>query len=443
MSRRRAFTIIELLSVIAVVCLMTALLAGASYRFVASARESATRTTILKVSGIIDDRVRAFREFDFAEAGERNTIAWNTSRKGSLFSGSFNNMYSWVDSTKTFNAPTPADPTTPPPNGYISFVMSEILTRKARFKQAFPQSFAEMNSAQKTRFFGTATIPPGDSYNPKFESGIVLYAVVTKGETFGSVSPGEDEFASVEIRNDGSTGNLPCLVDAWGEPLRFYRWPTRLIRCGEQDFGGTGGFVDYNNNTIQDPPGWVDPGTGNSSFSPAIRPNVFSSAPTPASLLISGLPVYNNKGASPVFTTGIDGQPGFGGYTSGAPPYNTPPWNYLGMPDTDDPEPLNIDPDDASLQLSRWLFDDTIPLADQKLRRTNFVTDFHDFYTYHTPLIVSAGPDKQLGLFDPTDNSSTRGDLAAPLFPASASGSALVAALFDNLTNRNHQAGGR
>ena len=126
--RHNGFTIIELLSVIVVITLMVSLLVGASYRLVVGVRESATAATIMKANGIIQDRVRGFQEFDFTDAAFRGRDAWNLNSSNS--------------SDKIM---TPA--------------LFEIRYRKFLFKKAFPQAFAEMSTQQKTRFFGTATIP--------------------------------------------------------------------------------------------------------------------------------------------------------------------------------------------------------------------------------------------------------------------------------------------
>ena len=68
----------------------------------------------------------------------------------------------------------------------------------------------------------------------------------------------------------------------------------------------------------------------------------------------------------------------------------------------------------------------------------------HDFYTFHTPLIVSAGPDKLLGLYEPR-NTTDFGHLAAPL-PAAAPltyANSTMRYLMDNITNLNQRAGGK
>ena len=408
---RPGFTMIELLVVITVITLMMALLIGASFRFVVGARESATSATIMKANGIIQDRVRSFRETDFSDAAISGRDSWN------------------------FNYPS----------AKIDSPLAEVLIRKARFKKAFPQAFAELDQSQINRFFPT-NYPPSGLYQPRFESGIVLFAVLSKGETFGAATPGEDTFTGAEVKISPETGSLPCLVDAWGEPLRFYRWPTRLIRCGELDIDGDGTFDDYNQNGTQEAAGVID-SSGQLAFCPAIRPFAASVSlslsgllgPTPASLLISNLPPFdrNNRG----YAKGPDGHPGAppvpSGFDGDDDKINgVDDVGEIGWPDTDDPEPLNTDPDDPVFRLSAVL--GTLAL------RKQFVAEKHDFYTFHTPLIVSSGPDKRLGLFEPSDLPNF-GYLAAPLTaaPGSTFANSTMRDLFDDITNLNRRTGGK
>ena len=48
-------------------------------------------------------------------------------------------------------------------------------------------------------------------------------------QVFGVAPVGVDAFLEQEIADTDNDG-LPEFVDAWGNPLRFYRWPTRLIK---------------------------------------------------------------------------------------------------------------------------------------------------------------------------------------------------------------------
>ena len=77
----------------------------------------------------------------------------------------------------------------------------------------------------------------------------------------------------------------------------------------------------------------------------------------------------------------------------------------------------------------------------------SYSNGFHDFYTFHTPLIVSSGPDKELGLFEPNDNTipDTFGRLAAPKLPPASTQTTVktMSQLSDNITNLNQRAGGK
>ena len=426
-SFRSGFTLIELLIVIAVIAILAALSLSAAFSFIVNARESATATTISKVNELLQDRIHSFRQYDFSEAGIRLRDAWNAANTS---------------------------------DAVMTPELAEVLTRKTRFKQAFPQSFAD---ADRNRLFSgvaftyaagppaTCTLTsPVTGYDTKYESGIVLYALLTKGETFGAPSTGDDAFTGSEVRVGPETNNLPCLVDAWGEPLRFYRWPTRLIRCGEQDFDGSGAYDDFNQNGTQDPAGVTATTSGSNSVlavGAAIRPYYPTyPGPTPASLLISNLPPYDRTSS---YARGADGQPGVATVDDDNA-NGVDELGELGWPDSDDPEPLNTDPDDPTFRLTAW-FNDGPPYNTNSVspsltaRRNGFVIEGHDFYTFHTPLVVSSGPDKLLGLYEPTNTSSPGNNLAAPL-PAPAGmtfANSTMRYLSDNITNLNRRTGGK
>ncbi len=425
-SFRSGFTLLELLIVIMVIAILMALTVSAAFSFIVNAREAATATTISKVNGLLQDRIRSFRQYDFSDSAIRLRDAWNA-----------NNALDQVMTPE----------------------LAEVLLRKPRFKQAFPQSFTE---ADRTRLFPSIPTtgwtssspitftPPPTGYDTKYECGIVLYAMLSLGETFGAPSVADDAFTGSEVRVGPETNNLPCLVDAWGEPLRFYRWPTRLIRCGEQDFDGVGGYDDYNQNLAQEAAGLT---------SPAIRPysqlpGPIFPGPTPASLLISNLPPFERNSS---YARGPDGQPGVAAVLPSPPGYDGDDdginsgddLGEIGWPDSDDPEPLNTDPDDPTFRLTAWFNDgppyngNTVP-GGIAARRTGFVAQRHDYYTFHTPLIVSSGPDKLLGLYEPSDTANF-GHLAAPL-PAAASltyANSTMRYLMDNITNLNQRTGGK
>ena len=145
----------------------------------------------------------------------------------------------------------------------------------------------------------TTPLTPGGSHTPDTESAECLYNFLFKGELFGTDPITSDDFLPNEIGDTDGDGLLE-MIDSWNHPLRFYRWPTRLIKPD-------GMSVDVTN---------------------ALR-------------LIAKLP-----------------------------------------PSAD----LARDPDDP-LGL--------VPTLDE--------ATFHTANTFHTPLVVSAGPDGLLGLYEPSD----------------------------------------
>ncbi len=65
---------------------------------------------------------------------------------------------------------------------------------------------------------------------------------------------------------------------------------------------------------------------------------------------------------------------------------------------------------------------------------------YHTPDTYHTPLIVSAGKDGVLGLYEPNDTTNV-GNLA--MYDLTVSFDEMLNRISDNITNRNRRVGGR
>lgn len=299
------FTLIELLIVLG---LMTAMVTIAVIVVVSNsitqARIAATKATLLKIDGLLQQRLEAFRMFMETPHGRARLQSKLSAKQQELQTLGISN----------------------PPSRFV-----ELLVYKDLFKAAFPQT-ADDN----------LTALPGNAANAA-ESAELLYWMLTQADVFGVPPVDDSEFSASEV-GDTDGDDRKEFVDAWGQPLRFYRWPTRLIR----------------------PDG---PGT-------AINRPL-------ASLLIAGLP-------SPPTQTG-------------------------------DVDPLAFDPDDR------------IGLYNNQLTPQQYENLVHTPDTYHVPLVVSAGPDKDLGLAEPHDKSSG-GYWARPT--SQAMSDPLNSALNDNLTNR-------
>ncbi len=287
---RRGFTLIEIIVVIGIIAfLMT--IAITTYGFVfATTKEKATKATIKIATELLNQRRDAFH---------RDII--NQNRKA----GKGTPEYAISFMVQAGN----------------DIELAKVLGKKDLFRRHFPQLYAESSEISS----------PGGTHVTATESAEVLYYMLTEGVTFGANTADKDAFKSDQIKDTDGDGRME-LVDAWGHPLRFYRWPTRLLRPG-------GASIDLTQG---------------------------------AKLLMRAIPADNTK-------------------------------------DPDDPVGLT----------------NSFP---------NFKSSYHDFDTYHAPLIVSGGADEELGLYEPNDITNF-GHLAQPI-------SGKRDALTDNITNLNIQGGG-
>jgi hypothetical protein len=392
---------------------------------VTNARIQATKATIRQLDGALQERIDAFHKLNFRSQAQQLRQAYYA---------------------VAANAPGAGIP----PIGLEFF---ETLVKKDRFRSAFPQRFedlcgldgapgvfgvddnssgtADLSGGPERIDFGEFLVGPaparaagGDSplglilrrrflaglssldmsrHQPITESSELLYLALTEGPVFG-LPPFNTDGINPNHIGDTDGDGLREFLDDWGHPLRFYNWPTRLIRPG-------GDYTDIDGAALRRTAGVL------------IRNVVVPNGTLP-------LQAYNN--------------------------------------------PLNQDPDDftAVLALYRDQEDfnnngslDTGPIADEDLDADGsldsgdynvggpFQLDFgvlttarrlrEDFYhtlnTYHTPLIVSAGPDGRLGLVEPMGLDTITGvitparRLAEPLLATDPS---VVDELNDNITNR-------
>jgi len=188
---RGGFTLLEMLVVITVIFFLMAILLLTVGNVIETARISGTRATISKVKSLLNSRLESFN------------MAWDKNRfRGEIL----------VKERELINAgySTPDAETIAP-----------MLIRKQKERDFFPQSFAETSGR----------LTANGSHNSRTESSEVLYWMLTKAELLGSQPPGETEFSGSELQDTDNDGYQE-FVDSWGQPLRFYRWPTRTIRPG-------------------------------------------------------------------------------------------------------------------------------------------------------------------------------------------------------------------
>lgn len=410
----RGFTLIELIVVIGVIALLLSTGLLVMGNVLQSAREKATQATITKINGMLQQRAEALQRY----LEKPSTLASEKEQTKKFLSQAIL-LYSAYPPVPQYTIDNASDK------------VWDVLNRARKTREAFPQSFVDIygpdrapgtpandDSAGATNFLSNGApdinelgvAPAGTQHGdamafvkaiqtlkaqidlskhlPETESAELLYLALTTTESFGVPPVGQDEFSTSEVKDTDGDGLLE-FIDAWGRPLRFYRAPTRLLRCGEDAYTG-----DTNGNTTTDPPGptaWPDPRY--------------------ASLLMSSLPslTKNDK------TLLRDSADGFGLFVK----------YVIQAIDT------NGNPPSAALQLTR---------------RQNFEYWFYTPETYYTMLVVSAGPDGVLGLSEPdstnygayltnpptTVPNVSMWHLAQPTVLGDPSGSPLA----DNVTNR-------
>ena len=395
---RQGFTLLELLIVIAIIGTLASLTIFVMNGITDRALREATKATIQKINGLMQQRVesfdRAFRD-DRRKAGIRIVVDQlglpDDKRKEhksaiAVVAKKLEFRFQFPQRVEDrLNAPNGRDPQV------IANGNGRGLPQSLYERIAFPVARTQL--IEKTG--GTPTVAEVDAqvnsnwenHDPDTESAELLYFALIRSESFGATVSGADQFSGSEIADTDNDG-IPEFIDAWGNPLRFYRWPTRLVdRDAPVPF-----------NPILAPP---DDPTDTRVISDSER--------RVAGILLKGLP------PAPDTFTGIQQR-----------------------------EFLLVDPDDPIGLLYTLL-------EDVNLQSDINEDTFHTIDTFHTPLIVSAGVDENLGLYEPWRvDTGIYGTLAQPDGTNFVPGSGTTVptptveeAMLDNVTNRNRRAGGR
>lgn len=379
----------ELMIVIGIIAILMSLTFSVMYGLTTQAEAEATAATIRKIDGVLQQRVDAFNR---AFKGARAEAAADIVR----LKLAQQNIHGVRDE------------------------VVEILAKKRSFRFEFPQRMAERyieehasTSSQvpgmadsvfiaiaapyaRDQLIAEGTANPTDAavlnrvtsnwakHDDRTESAELLYFALTASASYGVGAVDVDRFNEREVADTDEDG-LPEFIDAWGQPLRFYRWPTRLI--------------DMN------PPVPFQPDLADPADATDLR-SIGGVERETAGLLIRGL--------------------------------SPPP---LPLPNDALPRDLLLtDPDDPVgrlySELERLNGANGKPLFATEFNETNY----HTPDTYHTPLIISGGPDEDSGLLEPTDDSSGNFGNLAQLKGTVGS---VRDAFTDNITNRNRSAGAR
>lgn len=223
--RTAGFTLVELMVVIGLITLLMGILVVAMGRAGTRAREEATRALIRKVSNQVQERLEALDRLRSRQQFK--------DQADSFFSAS--NISPEVRYNSFNVSVLPLNDTTKP-----------ILWHKVLIKYYFPQSFAELRVVERDLVYYPISAQYGQQYpalianfnasnhQTETESSELLYFALTHMQVLGipTVDPGE--YKASEVQDTDNDGLLE-FVDAWGKPLRFYRWPTRLYTTNTYD----------------------------------------------------------------------------------------------------------------------------------------------------------------------------------------------------------------
>ncbi len=133
----------------------------------------------------------------------------------------------------------------------------------------------------------------------------MLYALLVEGQgPFGSVFSADD-FSDAEVKDTDGDG-LPEFVDAWGEPLQFYRWPIFFQSDAQRGPGVYSGVLDTRdlntldpNQTLVDPSWWGGSNNANSPFGTAATLNASATLSSSAAFFQSYFHTLTDPNTNP------------------------------------------------------------------------------------------------------------------------------------------------
>lgn len=220
---RRGFTLIELMAVIAIIGVLTTLTAVAAFKMIGNRQRKNTEASLDKLASVLRQRMA-----QVIDDARNETIP-----------------------------PTVLTLAGNDPN------RARVIWVKLRLKQQFPMSFAEaLNPAPGyltgepayQRIISARTGPT----NAATESAACLLMALTARVQRGSST--ESDLLSALEKVDTDRDGVREIVDGWGTPINFYRWPTgNAAAMNALDPNPTATFHDVQdpNGTLNAPGGWT------------------------------------------------------------------------------------------------------------------------------------------------------------------------------------------
>lgn len=308
--RRGGFTLVEVLIVMVIIAILAGLAYGLLGTAGTQARVERTRVLLKRLDELVKEKLDAI-ENDRSFAVRLSTFRTHVSLYDSMSAGAGIKAY-------------------------------EVLTKKALQRRALPVRSLDLTGWDSSGMSDTWDDSPvkttggiNSIASAEDQAAALFFALCPDGKVPDGISP--------DMVATAGTGKM-MFVDGWGQPIRFYLWPTRLV------YGGA----------------------------PSVPANT-----SYATSLITGLPDPNDR----IFkadSADVSGQIKSLSYVVGG---GMPPGTAI----------------DAN--------------------------SLHDVGAYSMFLLVSAGPDRSLGLYEPADGDSTFWYLGAV-------NTGKLADLTDNITNR-------
>lgn len=217
MNRRSGFSLIEILVVMTIMAIVVGLSLAAMGPTLAAARVGQTKTLMAKLGSLIDERVRTLEKTpQYSDGNGMGGISEHT------FWDRYNNPYT-------------GNPRT------ISQQLGKAIAQRHNYRLALPQRLEDAfgyDGQYGTRDDGpilkawlskTGGVLRPTGHQLKNESAKLLYLALMQGADSKIRDSIEPKFIAYLDPNDKAM-DLPSFVDGWGNPIRFYNWPTRLIR---------------------------------------------------------------------------------------------------------------------------------------------------------------------------------------------------------------------
>ena len=232
---RSGFSLIELLVVMTIIAIVAAMFYSMLGATGATARKGATETTIRKVDSLLQARFKELRE-DFDEQERKKARADVTTAAAAKAS-----WFNVMSNAEAMATKYPVYASTP-------LAVRIAVIKADRYRGAFPQRVQDLyginNADDGGSYFDdsplldywkqAAPIWNGvtknvSAHQAPTESSELLYLTLASGKGTGASVNVLDDINPRHLKDSDGDG-IPEIYDDWGNMLRFYNAPTRLVR---------------------------------------------------------------------------------------------------------------------------------------------------------------------------------------------------------------------